>query len=100
MNDDFYGLSSTYGSIQGDISIDWIDSKYDSCDYLSKQISTNMDRDVEKIKAMIDAPKQKITEEKVIDIVNGGFESHFGMTIQEFQETYDAILENNPEKLI
>lgn len=70
-------------------------------DYLAKQVSTNMGRDiVEKLKAMSEESKQKTKEERVIDIIHGGMERHFGMTIQEFQEIYEELLRSNPEKLV
>ena len=105
MNDDLFKLQSPYDLSRQGISIDpskiWGDDMQDVRDYLSQQVSANMDRDiVEKLKAMIDAPKQKTKEEKVIDIVNGGFQNHFGMSINEFQKIYEEILEHNPEQLV
>jgi len=103
MNDD-WKLSSTYGashSMQIDPTMLWGNDMQEVRDYLSKQVAINMDRDiVEKLKAAIDAPKQKTKEEKVVDIVNGGFQDHFNMSIQEFQEVYESILQNNPEQLV
>ncbi|RLC45293.1 MAG: hypothetical protein DRH57_08265 [Candidatus Cloacimonadota bacterium] len=105
MNDDDWKLSSTYGvsnhSIQIDPTMLWGNDMQDVRDYLSKQVAIDMDRDIiEKLKAMIDRPKQKTKEEKVLDIVNGGFQDHFGISIQEFQAIYEEILETNPEKLV
>lgn len=44
--------------------------------------------------------KPKTIEEKVIDIVKGGFEEKFGMSIDEFQTVYDRLVEESPDKLI
>lgn len=71
---------------------------------VATQASKQMDYAVlEQLKAQLEAglnPPEKTPEEKVIDIVKGGFEKKFGMTIQEFQKIYDDIVENSPEKLI
>ena len=71
---------------------------------VATQASKQMDYQVlEQLKATLEAginPPEKTPEEKVIDIVKGGFEKKFGMTIQEFQEIYDELVENSPEKLI
>lgn len=45
-------------------------------------------------------PKPPTIEERVIDIVKGGFEKKFGITIQEFQEVYDKLVEDEPDRLI
>ena len=45
------------------------------------------------------APEPTI-EEKVVDIVKGGFEEKFDMTIQEFQDVYEKLVEEEPERLI
>lgn len=45
------------------------------------------------------APEPTI-EDKVVDIVKGGFEEKFGITIQEFQEVYERLVETDPQRLI
>ncbi len=77
------------------------DQMYELRDYIAREASTQMDLQVlEQLKAAMKTPKEKTHEEKVIDIVNGGFKAHFGMEIYEFQAIYESIVENNPEKLI
>ncbi len=40
------------------------------------------------------------TEEKVIDLLKGGFEKRCGLSLDEFMETYHKLLEHSPERLI
>ena len=81
----------------------WNDSNdmYALREYIARKSSTQMDLQVlEQLKKVMESPKAKTPEQKVLDIVNGGFEAHFGMSIEEFQIVYDSIVEKNPEKLI
>ena len=67
---------------------------------MSNQFNARMLEELTKQLEEAVKPKEKTPEEKVIDIVKGGFENKFGMSIQEFQEIYDGLVENSPEKLI
>jgi hypothetical protein len=101
MNDDLLRSNSMYGITDIDRDMLWGDGMQEVRDYLSNQVASNMDFEIiKKLKKIIDEPKQKTKEERVIDIVNGAFNDHFGMSLQEFQEVYEGILQNNPEKLV
>lgn len=43
---------------------------------------------------------QESTEEKVIALLKGGFEEKCGMSFDTFIKSYNALLQNHPEKLI
>jgi transcriptional regulator CtsR len=98
-----YGLKSSL--MDYDISKIWQDDMYDLrnrlATELSSSVSQQMDLEVlERLKEVFEEPKTKSKEERVVNIVKQDFENHFNMTIQEFQEIYEKILKNNPEKLI
>jgi nitric oxide reductase large subunit len=91
------------------VSYDWDrDLLKDNLDELRQTVATQASKQmdyatIQALKVQLEemvTPKEKTPEEKVIDIVKGGFEKKFGMTIQEFQEIYDDLVENSPEKLI
>ena len=89
MNDDIWRYSDLIGSIGG--------SKYfdnEAYTIIKEFMNKEMENKYKEIE-----PEPTI-EDKVVDIVKGGFEEKFGMTIQEFQEVYENIVENNPERLI
>lgn len=44
--------------------------------------------------------KQTTPEEKVIDLLKGGFERRCGISLDEFTRIYHELLEHSPEKLI
>jgi len=88
---------------QIDTSSLWNDTSemYALRDYIAKEVSAQNDlQALEQLKKAMKTSKDKTPEEKVIDIVKGGFEAHFGMTIEEFQKVYETIVEKNPEKLL
>jgi len=68
---------------------------------VAAQTTTRMDLELlEKLKTIMETPKKKTKVERVISIVKQDFENHFDMTISEFQEIYEDIITNNPEKLV
>ena len=68
---------------------------------VASQTTTRMDLELlEKLKSIMENPKKETKEDRVIGIVKRDFENHFDMTITEFQEIYETILKNNPEKLV
>jgi len=100
------GDTWSYGShLHVDMEHDLIKDNLDELrNTVANHASRQMDYQVlEQIRAqLIDGvnPPEKTPEEKVIDIVKGGFEKKFGISIQEFQEIYDNLVVNSPEKLI
>lgn len=44
--------------------------------------------------------KYESDEEKVLRIIKGDFENIFGISLEKFNEVYQNILKNCPEKLI
>lgn len=44
--------------------------------------------------------KYESDEEKVVRIIKGDFENIFGISLEKFNEVYQNILKNCPEKLI
>jgi hypothetical protein len=73
------------------------------------KIKTHEDYELEKFK--IDMVKKSYVDhfanrnaetphDKVIRLLKGDFEKTHGITFEKFIETYNDILENNPEKLI
>lgn len=85
MNEDWYGGSKWYGNEYSDVN-----------DLIKEFLVKNSKKYYGK--TPIEKPKTK--KEKVIEIAKGEFEAQFGMTIQEFQEIYEEIVEENPESLI
>jgi hypothetical protein len=84
MNDDWFNGYSKWGD--GDESMKYI-KKFLNDRYLKNEYYQSR-------------PKKQTIEDRVVDIVKGGFEDKFGMTIQEFQEAYDKILDESPERLV
>lgn len=97
-----WGSSSGYGvKTHIDDSKLWGNDMYELRNIIANQVSNDMDMEVLKqLKAAMEKPKEKTKEDKVVDIVKGGFENHFGMSIQEFQEIYDQMVEDCPERLV
>lgn len=48
----------------------------------------------------IEPVKYESDEEKVVRIIKGDFENIFGISLEKFNEVYQNILKNCPEKLI
>lgn len=103
----FKNMGHTYGSIVTERTINnevlWSDN--DSMRELRDRLATihinQIDLNLlEELKRVLEEPIQKTKEERVIDIVCGGFEKHFNMSLDEFNDIYKKILEDDPEKLI
>ena len=96
-----YGNKTVYDFQKSDLINDNLEElRQTVATQASKQIDYQM---LEQLKASLEAgmnPPEKTPEEKVIDIIKGGFEKKFGMTIQQFQEIYDDLVETSPEKLV
>ncbi len=84
-----------------DLSTAWNDEFYEVRNHLANEYTNQSDKEIlNQLKKMINEPKTKTKEERVVDIIKGGFEKHFNMTIKEFQSIYEEMLETNPEKLV
>jgi len=91
-------MNSLYDRLLKDASINYKDyiNDYGSMhDYVNQWMYR-----ISEINECLEEQHEPTIEEKVVDIVKGGFEEKFGMTIQEFQEVYERIIETEPEKLI
>lgn len=77
------------------------DDMYGIRDQIARTASNELDyQTIVALKGMLEKEKEVSDEDKVIGIVKGGFEKHFGMTMERFNEIYESIMETNPEKLI
>lgn len=103
---DYYGIGGSTFTMDKlkrsfDLSNVWKDDMYEVRNHIASEYTkSNNEELLRQLEAMINAPKKKSKEERVVDIIKGGFENHFNMTIQEFQAIYEHMLANNPEKLV
>jgi hypothetical protein len=94
MNEDYWrfeDIFTTKGKYYSN-GMDYGDMKDIIMDYLSKQAASEY--------YYKETKPEPTIEDRVVDIVKGGFEDKFGMTIQEFQEVYEKLVEESPERLI
>ena len=62
--------------------------------------SNHLKKFIEIDKQFIVPVKYESDEEKVVRIIKGDFENIFGISLEKFNEVYQDILKNCPEKLI
>ena len=96
-DDDIWGWSNSYVNRNGRVYKD--DITKEIMKFLQESDKSKYYQQYNAVWEFEPEPEPTI-EDKVVDIVKGGFEEKFGMTIQEFQEVYEQIVETDPERLI
>ena len=104
--DDYYDLNGGNFRVRDikrayDLSNVWTDEMYDARNLMAAKYEHQSEKEVlRQLKKLINEPKTKTKEDRVIDIIHGGFERHFNMSINEFQAIYEQMLETSPEALV